>query len=531
MFQFLRKKRESYDVIIVGSGATGGWAAKVLTELGLEVLLCEAGAHLNLRDDLGGSAPAPELKHPRQQTQSTCYAFEERTKHLFVDDQDNPYESTPDNAFLWIRMRLVGGRTALWNRVALRMSDNQFKAASIDGFGANWPIHYSDLEPQYSEIERFISVCGIKENLPEVPDGHFTPAALSIEALEFKQSLEARWPDRKLTALRQVASMRPFLPHGRLSNDPSSNGRDLPFYCSAGSTITAAKQTGRLSLRANAIVSRITTNRDGSRATGVVYVDSQSTKYYEASGKVIVLCASTIESTRILLNSASRYHPNGLGNSSGVLGHFLSEHTFGVGVTGRRAKPTTENGQFYIPNFRNIGGNTAKFLRGYGIQGTITPVGEDTTECQLWCFGEVLARGSNFVTLSATQKDRWGIPVPHIEFTFSDNELEMSIDQAEQIGEIIRAAGYDVIRSQAMAPPGSSMHEVGTARMGEDPKSSTLNSYGQCWDVPNVFVADGAAFVSAGFQNPTFTMMAIAGRASHYIAAELKRGASSLQQR
>lgn len=534
-----------HDVIVVGSGATGGWAAKVLTERGLNVLLLEAGSRLDVREGLRlpgstmpgddpQSATAPKPKDDRagagngserQQVQSQCYAFDEGTKHMFVDDLDHPYETPADKPFTWIRMRLVGGRTALWNRVALRMSDRQFKAASIDGFGLDWPIGYSDLEAHYAAIERFVGVYGLSDGLPEVPDGCFIPAALSKAALEFKRSVEMRWPERRVTALRQTRFLRRSLRDHEASPPEQADFNDIqPFYCSAASSIAAADLTGRLSLQCDAIVSRVVINSRGTRAEGVEYVDRRSMRTHEAHAKAIVLCASTIESTRILLNSVSRHHPHGIGNSNGMLGRHLSDHTFGVGVIGRRKGECTASSNIYIPNFRNVAGDKQNFLRGYAMQGRIGPAAGGSTQCDMWCFGEMLPRETNRVTLSSSPKDKWGIAVPQISCTYSENELEMVADQTEQISRIAEAAGYDIVWRGALAKPGTSMHELGTARMGADPRSSVLNSYNQCWELSNLLVTDGAAFASTGFQNPTLTMMAITSRACHHLADQFRRG-------
>lgn len=536
----------TYDVVVVGSGATGGWAVKTLTELGLQVLLLEAGPYFDLREELRKSVSreldskhsqdAPTSKyepsaddgsqrsHDRHPIQSQCYAFDETTKHMFVDDVENPYVVPADKPFNWIRMRLVGGRTALWNRVVLRMSDRQFKASSIDGFGSDWPITYADLAPYYEAIEQFAGVYGIREGLTEVPDGAFIPVALSKPALDFKSSVETTWPERKVTALRQLCYLQPNLPNRELVDIERLDLEEIrPFYTSTESTIAAAIRTGKLSLRCDAIVSRIVTDRKGTRAVGVEYLDRNSLRAAEVNAKVVILCASTIESTRILLNSITPEHPHGIGNSSGVLGKYLSEHTFGVGISARRKNLSGEWSNIYIPNFRNISGDKERFLRGYGIQGHVRSF-RASTKCMLWCFGEVLPRKENCVVLDAAAKDRWGIPVPQINCTYSDNELEMVADQAEQLSQIVHAAGYEPVERFSLATPGSSMHEVGTARMGADPRFSVLNHYNQCWDIPNLFVTDGAAFASAGFQNPTLTMMAITGRACHHVASELRRG-------
>ena len=500
----------SFDAIIVGSGATGSWAAKTLTENGLTVLLLEAGPPIG-----SGTGEPPLQTHAnhaaataRQPIQSRCYAFNADTRALFVDDVDNPYETPPEMPFVWIRMRVVGGRTVLWHGVSLRMSDRQFRAASLDGFGADWPITYADLQPHYDAVERFLGVRGIAANLEEIPDGPFLPTQLSKSAQELKQVIQRVWTDRHVTALRRASVTSPA------SLTP----------CSPGVALAAAMATDRVTLQPHSIVSRVACNRNGTRALGVEYVDCQSARQREAHAKVIILCASTIETARIMLNSTSRAHPRGVGNSSGLLGQYLTEHISGVSATGLRDGECDGASDFYIPNFSNRNGCTGSFLRGYGIQGYLTPRETNRTECTLVCFGEMLPRASNRITLSDS-RDRWGIPTPRVDCQLSDNELEMANDQVEQLTQILRHAGFDIMGVTGCNPPGSSIHEAGTARMGSDAGTSILNRYNQCWDVPNLFVTDGAAFPSVGFQNPTLTMMALTGRACEHIIGGFKSAA------
>jgi len=497
----------SFDVIIVGSGATGSWAAKLLTESGLTVLLLEAGPPFAA---VASGPTANGASDPvRQPVQAQCYAFNAETRHLFVDDIDNPYETHSETPFAWIRMRLVGGRTRLWHRVVLRMSDRQFKAASRDGFGVDWPISYADLQPYYDRVERFLGVSGIVAHLEEVPDGPFVPVALSAAAREFQQAVEIEWPGRRVTALRRASCV---------------SGVGSYPACSAGVALADAEATSRLTLRPHSVVSNILSGRDGRRAQGVEYVDCKSGVSHEAYGRAVVLCASTIETTRILLNSTSHWHPGGIGNCNGLLGRYLSDHICGVSATGLRSGECGAASDFYVPNFRNLGGDGAAFLRGYGVQGYFTPMRGAVTECTLVCFGEMLTRPENTVTLSR-QRDRWGIPAAHLECHLSANEIAMAEDQASEVAQMLRRTGFELTTTTGLRPLGCSMHEMGTARMGADPRSSILNSYNQCWEMPNLFVTDGAAFPSTGFQNPTLTMMALTGRACDYLVGEFRRGA------
>lgn len=507
-----------FDVIVVGSGATGSWASKLLTESGLTVLLLEAGPAGPHQETVRTNDAAGA----RQAVQSQCYAFNADTRHLFVDDIDNPYETLGERPFVWIRLRGVGGRTVLWHGVVLRMSDRQFKAASRDGFGADWPIEYASLQPHYDAVERFLGITGIAAKLDEIPDGLFLPATLSEPAQRVKEAIEIEWPDRHVTALRRAialpAAARFISPHDAGRPNGAADNRS----CGDG-PLADAVATGRLTLRTNSVVSRVITERSGRRAAGVEYVDGRRGVAHEAHGTVILLCASTIETTRIMLNSTSRWHPDGIGNSNGLLGQYLTEHICGVGATGVRAGECSGPSDFYIPNFRNRQGKTSKFLRGYGIQGYLQPGAAKTTQCTLICFGEMLPRATNRICLGRT-RDRWGIPVASVQFALSDNELDMAQDQAEQAAQMLRQAGFEVTERHPLNRPGCSIHEAGTVRMGSDPATSLLNGFNQSWAVPNLFVTDGAAFPSIGFQNPTLTMMAATGRACDYILREFRRG-------
>jgi choline dehydrogenase-like flavoprotein len=522
---------ESFDAIVVGSGATGGCAAKELTAAGLRVALVEAGPEVPFPDagpgrNAGGQsgggtldAAPPDAKPvaDRQRVQARCYAFGEGTAHLFVDDLDNPYSHPEEKPFDWIRGRVVGGRLHTWGRMCLRMSDWELKAAGRDGIGEDWPISYADLEPYYDRVEGYLRVCGTPEGLPQLPDGPFAePPHLSAGERAFKQAVEARWSGRRVTGAR-IALAPP------------------------GAMLEAAKGTGRLSLFPDSVVSQVLAGPNG-RARGVRFVGRATGAEQELEARVVMLCASTIESTRILLNSATAEHPQGLGNSSGLLGHYLMDHTYGIGIEGVAPQRVHRPGgsTLYgcaIPSFRNVGENEVGFARGYGVELQVhTPIagrlgrlraGPRELPGQFWmsCFGEVLPRHENRVALDAERKDAWGVPIAHIECAYGENEERMAADQLSCLLEMAEAAGLVVEQRHAdLAPPGLSIHEIGTARMGGDPASSVLNGYAQSWDVPNLFVTDGSCFVSGGYQNPTLTMMAITARACDHIAAQLRRG-------
>ena len=563
------QKTTTFDAIVVGSGATGGWAAKELTEKGLRVLLLEAGKLLDPDKDYkmiswpyerGDRAliPQTEVLKARRPIQSKCYACQVYSPHLWVDDIDNPYTTPDGKPFDWIRGRQVGGRTIMWGRQSYRLSDIEFKAASRDGFGEDWPFGHAELAPYYEKVERFVGISGAAHGLPQLPDSVFLPAmAMTCGELALKKAVEKNWNDRNVIMGRVAMLTKPH------------NGRAACHYCgncergcntnskfdTPGSTLPAAMKTKRLTLRTNAVVSHLIVDTNSAQAKGVAYVDQITKKSYEAHAKVVVLCASTIESTRILLNSASRQHPTGFGNTSDALGRYLMDHTYSISVSG--SVPMTSklpydysdgrNNGAYIPKFRNVKDKHPDYLRGYGIQassqkGMLPPhiknhpgfgaqmkkaIRESDAPANFWmgAFGEMLPRETNRVTINKTKKDAWGIPVAHIDCQYSDNERAMSKDQFATLNEMAEAAGFKVEDSNSqLANPGLCIHEVGTARMGSDAKKSVLNPFNQLWDAKNVFVTDGACFVSQGCQNPTLTMMAVTVRACEYLVNEMKKG-------
>lgn len=562
-------KEQIYDAIIVGSGATGGWAAKELTEKGMQVIVLEAGRKLDPEKDFTehtwpyelkyrGETPRQWLYRQRQPVQTKCYACDEYSQQFFVDDVENPYTTAAGKPFDWIRGRQVGGRTIMWGRQSYRLSDYDFKAASRDGYGEDWPISYADIARYYDRVEEFIGVSGSAESLAQLPDGRFLPPMrMTCGEMILKRAVERAWKDRRVTIGRAAILTKPL------------NGRAKCHYCghcergcttssyfsSPGSTLPAAAKTGRLTLRPDAVASHIIIDTKTGKPKGVAFIDRVTKKAHEVFGKVIVLCASTVESTRLLFNSATRQHPQGLGNSSGVLGHYLMDHTYAISLWGV-VPPVAEypynyddgraNG-VYIPRYQNIGERNPKFVRGYGVQASVQRglmpttiraipgfgsefkklVREVKDPPPFWmgAFGEMLPRFENTVTVDKDKKDAWGIPVAHFECVHSDNEREMAKHQFETLKEMADAAGFEVAgENPHLAPPGLCIHEVGTARMGGNPKNSVLNKYNQSWDVKNLFVTDGACFVSQGCQNPTLTMMAITARACDYIIDQHKKG-------
>jgi choline dehydrogenase-like flavoprotein len=471
-----------------------------------------------------------------QHVQTRCAVYSQRTRDFFVSDRENPYTTPHGKPFNWYRGRQVGGRLHTWARMALRMSESNFKAASWDGYGVDWPISYRDLAPYYDKVESFLGVYGTAECVPSLPDGKYIgPHALTPAEEAFKVAIEQRFSDRRVISARLVKHSSDRVP----------------------STLRAASATGRLTLRSNSVVSRVSVDPRTGRASGVGFLDRISKEPFTVRSNVVVLCASTVETLRILLNSACSRHPRGLGNSSGNLGHyFMSPVLTGLGgplpedathvVDGEDADPY-DFGRltgFYIPRFRNVDRRHPDFIRGYGIQGAI---GRATPTWYLLGKGEMLPRFENAVTLDPRRKDAWGIPAAYIDCTVGPNELAMTADQIRSAQEIASAAGFTIRmppsgnviermafrlwRSRLLSAsgaflPGSAIHEMGGAGMGNDPQKFVLNKFNQCWDAPNVFVTDGACFVSGFCQHMTLTIMALTARACDHIVQEYGVGKS-----
>lgn len=548
---------ELFDAVVVGSGATGGWAAKQLTEAGMKVAVLEAGPRITPKDfsehvqpwQLKYRGNSPKI-HDRRPIQGQVYACRESNQDWFVDDIENPYTTAEGQPFNWIRMRVLGGRSLSWGRQSYRMGDIDFKAASRDGFGENWPFSYADLKPYYERVERYVGISGREENLPQLPDSIFQPPMAMTCGEEILRDRVKQKMGRVVTIGRVAILTQPL--NGRQPCHycgPCEQGcMTFSYFSSPFTVLKDAEKTGRLTLIADAVASHITMDKSTGKASGVAYIDRTTRAPREVKGRVVVLCASTLESTRLLLNSA----PGGLANSSGVLGHYLMDHIYGGGASGEmpmlRANPwygppRRPNG-IYIPRFRNITEKTVNgFIRGYGYQGGSSPSfrfdapgfgasykqavrdsGKWTIDIGVW--GECLARYENYVEIDGSKTDAWGIPVLKIHMKWSDNELKLFEDARQQGAEMLEAAGAANVRVTGRpSVPGFCIHEIGTARMGADPKKSVLNQYGQAHDVRNLFVTDGAAWVSSACQNPTLTMMAITVRACDYIIDQSRKAA------
>jgi choline dehydrogenase-like flavoprotein len=553
-----------YDALIVGSGASGGWVAKELAEQGMQVLMLEAGpARVPSRDFTEHAWPY-QVRYrgfgnqkrllEQQPVQRLCYACDDYSHQFFVNDNEHPYTFPEDKPFMWIRGRQVGGKTYCWARESYRYSDYEFQAAKRDGYEQNWPFSYSELEPFYDYVESYIGVSGSREGLAQMPDGKFLPPMnMSCGDRLVKGIIEKQFgwrvmPDR-------VANLT--LPH---------NGRPACHYCdqcqrgchtasyfnSPSVTLPAAARTGRFALLSDAVVSHIITDREG-MAKGVHYVNRLTGNHAEVRAKIVVVAAATLESTRILLNSQSPRFPKGIGNSNGILGHYLMDHFTVEGAGGELASLKSSKREvtgnpcgYLIPKYSNTDGSrNSSFLRGYRFDGAASQQlyeqafslpgfgrewrekvrGEIPYHVSLEAQGECLPRFDNFVELDPKIKDAWGIPVLRIHASYGENEHAMAKAMRHDVTRML-----DALQVKDATPPddglsvfGKNIHECGTARMGTNPKKSVLNEYNQVHDVKNVFVTDGAAFVTQGCYEPTLTIMAISVRAAHHIVEAAKR--------
>ena len=557
----------NYDAIVIGTGVSGGWAAKELCEKGLKTLVLERGRMIKHNQDYptanmedwefpAGDVITQEIKKNQPKQSRTGYVNTESTKHFFVNDIEHPYNE--DKRFDWIRGYHVGGRSLLWARQSYRLTPFDFVANKEDGYGVDWPIRYKDLAPWYDYVENYIGVSGENLNLNQFPNQQLLkPMELNCVEKVLQKSISEKYESRHMT-IGRVAHItegtKPGL--GRLSCQFRNRcRRGCPFgayFSSNSSTLPAAEATGNMTLRPNSIVYEIIYDETKKKATGVKIIDSESKLTYEFKSKIIFMCASTVPTTSILMQSKSSRFPNGLGNDSGELGHNLMDHHFQIGAdgvydgfedqyyTGRRP-----NG-IYIPRFQNIGGNTKRkdFLRGYGYQGGASRTdwteyvkeasyGEKLKQAIVkpgkWVmglngFGEVLPYHENKMYLNYNKTDNWGLPTVTFDAKLRENELSMRKDMQLQAMEMLDKAGFkDIKPYESSYALGLGIHEMGTARMGRDPKTSVLNSFNQMHSVKNIFVSDGSCMTSSGNVNPSLTYMAITARAVNYAVNELRK--------
>ncbi len=521
--------RHRYDVLVIGAGLTGAWTAKELSEAVLDVLVLDAGPSLAPAEVSAAeprTSPRRREAARRQPVQSQAAAYWTHAPQLFVDDFDHPYSVVATSPFTWIRGRQVGGRSFTWGGVTLRLSDYELGDAARDGIGPAWPIRYADLAPHYAKVERILGVAGNADGLPQLPDGEFLPPAPFTPAERaFKEAVEARWPERRVIHCRGVHP------------DGPGEGADARWAARSAlhRLLPAALAAGRTAIRADAVVSHLLIDPATAQVAGAACVDRLTKDPFEVRARLVVLCASTIESVRLLLNSRSPQHPAGVGNSSGLLGRGLVDHlavrVSGTLPAGRGAPQRALGGPhaITIPRFRNLDDRDRRpFARGYGIWGGLDrqPPFETAPGESPWFLTallEVLPDDRNRIEIDETLTDAWGIKSVRLRLHYGDNERAMAEDAGAALLEMTTAAGLTV-RNRSLSAPGAYVHELGGARMGGDPRTSVLSPFNQCWDAKNLFVVDGSAFPSAGWQNPTHTMMALAVRASAFIVEEARAG-------
>jgi choline dehydrogenase-like flavoprotein len=552
----------TFDAIVVGSGISGGWAAKELTERGLRVLLLERGKNVEHVKDYPNATKAPwEYPHRGGRTQAMIerypvlkrdYPLNEKNLDWWADEQASPY--TEVRRFDWYRGYQVGGRSLLWGRQSYRLSDLDFEANAREGIAVDWPIRYADLAPWYDHVERFAGISGSREGLPQLPDGTFQPAMpLNCGERLIADRLAKQFGGRRRIIPGRTANLTQPLPGRGACKYRNACWLGCPFgayFSTQSSTLPAAVATGRLTLKPFSIAAEVLYDKDAKRATGVRVVDAVTRATTDYSARLVFLCASTLNSTWLLMRSATDVWPDGLGSSSGELGHNLMDHHFRLGARGfidglddqtiHGRRPTG----FYIPRYRNLFGDKRDYLRGFGYQGSASRQGWQRAVAELgvggafkdamaqpgrWtigatAFGEMLPNHANKVTLDPAKVDAWGMPVLAIDCATGENEARMRVDMKQDMAEMLEACGV-----KEVAPydngywPGMGIHEMGTARMGRDPKSSVLNAHNQVWDALNVFVTDGSCMTSAGCQNPSLTYMALTARAADFAVAELNR--------
>ncbi len=554
-----------YDAIVIGSGMTGGWAAKELTEKGLKTLVLEAGRSIVPEEDYVEHVPPWEMKYrgmrdrhrqlEDQPIQSTCYACDEWSAKFFVNDKEHPYTTDPDKPFRWIRGRQVGGRSIMWGRQVYRWSDLDFEANLRQGIAIDWPIRYADIAPWYDYVEDFIGISGEALGLTQLPDSKFLPPMqLNCAETVVRDAIAKHFGGERVLTIGRVAILTKDHRERAACHycGPCERGCiTRSYFSSVNATLPAAEKTGRMTLRPDSVVHSVTFDNRTRRATGVKVIDAKTRATVEYRGKVIFLCASSLESVRILLNSTTSEFSDGLGNSSGELGHNLMDHIKGGGAIGNIPGHEDQNvvgrrpNGIYVPRFRNVKTKQAEFLRGYGFQGgghregwergtARTAFGPEFKKAMRrpgpWRFtfqgyGECLPNHNNYAELDKEKVDAWGIPVLKIRCVFGENEYAIRKDMSIAGAEMLAAAGArDIEPFMDDDPPGFSIHEMGTARMGRDPKTSVLNSYNQAHDVKNLFITDGGAMASSSCVNPSLTYMALTARACDYAVRQMKRG-------
>jgi choline dehydrogenase-like flavoprotein len=563
---FESKKELTYDAIVIGSGVSGGWAAKELTEKGLRVLMLERGRQLEHVTGYEHALKSPwDSKYDGRLTieqieshpkLSRDYPYNEMTEKYWFNDSDSLYREV--KRFDWFRPNIVGGKSIMWGRQSYRLSDLDFEANLRDGIAVDWPIRYKDIESWYSYVERFAGISGEKLGLPQLPDGEFLPPMeMYFVEKEVRQRLEKAYPGRKMTIGRVANLSKAAEAQLGVGRSPCMFRNKCAMGCPFGayfstqsSTLPPAAKTGRLTLRPDSVVTEIVFDESTQRVTGVRVRDAVTLQDREFFAKIIFVCASAISSTALLMNSVSSRFPNGLGNDSGQLGLNLMDHHFRVGASGtweggldRYYYGRRANG-IYVPRYRNIGADKRDYLRGFGYQGGASRQGWQRNVAELafgadfktelthpgeWTmgfggFGETLPYEENRMYLDKTTRDKWGMPVVVFDAELRENEKKMRIDMASDAQEMLEASGLKNVQTHDKGSAlGMAIHEMGTARMGRDPKTSVLNAHNQIHAVKNVFMTDGACMTSGACVNPSLTYMALTARAADFAVEEMKK--------
>jgi choline dehydrogenase-like flavoprotein len=563
-----------FDAIVIGSGMSGGWCAKELSERGLKVLVLERGRELDPAQDYSDHMapwerpnldriPEDEVAaHYYVQKAGVSYAVHQTTKQFWVKDDESPYETPEDRPFQWLRGYHSGGKSLMWSRQSYRLGPQDFEANKLDGHGVDWPIRYADLAPWYDHVERFAGIAGARDGLSQLPDGVFQPPfELTVAEKAFKASVERAFPTRNVINARVAHLTQPTEEQTALGRSACQSRNYCHRGCSFGAyfssmsaTLPAAARTGNCTLVSNAIVQSIDHDPATGRASGVKVLDALTREGRTYTARLIFLNASTVPTTMILLNSTSEAYPTGLANRSGQVGRNLMDHFGGASASGvlmgfdDRYHAGRAPAGLYVPRYVNISEHTDEFVRGFGFQGggkragwsgDRAGIGEDFKTANrtpgpwrvgISAFGEMLPYAHNTITLHRTQRDKWGMATPVIDCRMGANENAMMVRASRDAKAMLEAAGATDIRSSEDAPikltaPGNKIHEMGTARMGRDPTTSVLNGWGQAHDIPNLFISDGACMPSSGCQNPSLTYMALSARAANHAADLVRDGA------
>ena len=551
-----------YDAIVIGSGISGGWAAKELTQKGLKVIMLERGRNIeHIKDYVNANKEIWQFPHRNTATQQMIadypvlrrdYPLNEETFGMWANEKESPY--TEVKRFDWYRGYHVGGRSLLWGRHSYRFNKWDFEANAAEGIGVDWPVRYNDIAPWYSYVEKFAGIQGSKEGLEVLPDGEYMPPMdLNIVEKDVAARIKKHFNNQRHMFIGRTANITQNHEDRVSCQYRNRCWRGCPFgasFSTQSATLPAAQKTGNLTLRPYSIVTRILYDKDTQKATGVEIIDAETHTTYEYKSKIVFVCASSFNSTWVLMNSATDIWPDGLGSASGELGHNVMDHHFRCGASGdaegydeyyiygRRPSGV------YVPRFRNIYNDKRDYLRGFGYQGAASrgrnsgvaeanlgaAFKEALCEAGKWrmsitAFGEMLPSHENRIFLDKNKKDKWGLPVLAMDVEIKDNENKMRVDMMQDAVDMLEAAGLKNVKSfDSGYNPGMGIHEMGTARMGRDPKTSVLNGNNQVWDAKNVFVTDGACMTSASCVNPSLTYMAMTARAADFAVTELKKG-------